>query len=263
MKSYRLSTLYTIFVLLIISSLIFSLPALAQNPATFPADQEVIPYSGNTPLSTTTPSQSLPYPVETPTLLATWQGSANSPEAPFVAGVDDRDNTAPAIWWIYTGQTDADIASFISANNARIVDMDVNTSVNPFRYTVTYVSNTGAYGSGWWYYLNVTEADLSSALSTNQARLIVLKAYDTGSETRFFAVMVPNTGADAKAWYWYYGQTVVQISALLSSLNTRLVQVNSYETTAGKRYAVVMISNTGADAKGWWWYVGASPSDHQ
>ena len=39
------------------------------------------------------------------------------------------------------------------------------------------------------------------------------------------------------------------------------MQVNSYETAAGKRYAVVMISNTGADAKGWYWYVGASPSD--
>ena len=39
------------------------------------------------------------------------------------------------------------------------------------------------------------------------------------------------------------------------------MQINSYETPAGKRYAAVMISNTGTDSKSWWWYVGATPND--
>ena len=42
--------------------------------------------------------------------------------------------------------------------------------------------------------------------------------------------MIPNTGADAKGWWWYYGQTIAQITTLWQANNARLVQVTSYET---------------------------------
>ena len=88
---------------------------------------------------------------------------SSSPDAPLVAGVDDRDNTAITTWWIYTGQTVTDIVNIVNANNARIVDLDADTSVTPIRYTVTYVANAGAYGSAWWFYVDITRATLSSA----------------------------------------------------------------------------------------------------
>jgi hypothetical protein len=265
MKRNRLQLPHRFILLFTISSLLFSQPAsaasLVQGSSTPPADQVVVSYSGNTSPAPAAPKQTLPYPVQTPTLLATWQAPANGPDAPLVAGVEDRDNTTPTTWWSYTGQTLADVLNIVNAFNARIVDLEADTSVNPIRYTVTYVENAGAYGSAWWFYVDVNAAALSSALTANNARLTVLKAYDNGSETHFFAVMVPNTGADAKGWWWYYNQTISDVTNAWQANNARLVQVNSYETAAGKRYAVVMISNTAADAKSWWWYVGASPSD--
>jgi hypothetical protein len=265
MKRNRLQLPHAVILLLTITSLLFSQPAsaanLTQSASTPQADQVVIPYSGDTSLAPAAPQQTLPYPAQSPTLLAAWQAPAGNLDAPLAGGVDDRDNTTPTGWWIYTGQTVSDVLNFVTTNNARIVDLEADTSVSPIRYTVTYVENAGVYGSAWWFYVDVDQATLSSHLTANNARLTVLKAYDNGGQTHFFAVMVPNTGADAKAWWWYYNQTVSDITTAWQTNNARLVQVNSYQTAAGKRYAVVMISNTGADANGWWWYVGASPSD--
>jgi hypothetical protein len=265
MKRNRLQKTSIFVLFVIIANLLFSLPAstaaLAQTPTASQTDQEVIPYSGSTSLTPTTTPSSLPRPVLSPTLVATWQAPVGNPGTTLVAGVDDRDNTTPTTWWIYTGQVVSDILDFVTANNARIVDLEADTSVNPIRYTATYVANAGAYGSAWWFYVDDDAATLSAHLTDNNARLTVLKAYDNGSDTHFFAVMVPNTGADAKAWWWYYGQTVSDVTNAWQANNARLVQVNSYETAAGKRYAVVMISNTGADSNSWYWYVGASPND--
>lgn len=262
MKRNRMQLTSALVLSLTIANLIFTSAAgAAQVPTAIPAGQVVVPYSGNISPAAAPASQSLPRPVLTPTLLAAWQAPAGSAAGPLAGGVDDRDNTTPTAWWIYTGQTATDVSNFLTANNARIVDLEADTTVSPFRYTVTYVENTGAYNTSWWYYLDVDAATLSADLTANDARLIVLKAYDTGTEIRFFAVMVSNTGADNKTWWWYYGQSVSDISTALTANNARLVQVNSYSTGAGTRYAVVMISNTGADARAWWWYAGASPSD--
>ncbi len=190
-------------------------------------------------------------------------GSPLSPTVPTIfTSSDDRENAAPTAWWVYSGQTVTDVVNTINNDNARIVDLSIDFSVMPRRFTVTYVQNTGAYAKSWWWYYDVDATALSTALSTNDARLISLKAYDIGGgQIRFAAVMIHNTGADAKTWWWYYNQTVPEVSSLLVTNTARLVQVNSYMTGGQTRYAVVMISNTGADAKTWWWYVDATVGD--
>lgn len=182
-----------------------------------------------------------------------------APNVPAVVNTDDRENSTPTAWWVYSGQSITDATNFINANNARIVDLYVE-STSPFRFTLTYVSNTGSYAKSWWWYVDVDAATLNSHLSANNARLISLKAFDVGSGViHFAAVMISNTGTDAKSWWWYYDQTTASATNLWQTNNARLVQVNSYVTGGQTRYAVVMISNTGADAKGWWWYVNATP----
>jgi hypothetical protein len=201
--------------------------------------------------------------------LSTFLASANAPSGilltpamPATANADDRENTTPTAWWVYSGQTAADIANTLSADNARIVDITVESLALPRRFTVTYVSNTGAYAKAWWWYYDVDETTLNNALTANTARLISLKAYDIGSgQIRFAAVMISNTGADAKGWWWYYNKTTAELTTLWQANTARIVQVNSYVTGGQTRYAAVMISNTGADAKGWWWYVNATPGD--
>ncbi len=166
-------------------------------------------------------------------------------------------NTTPTAWSWYYGVTPAQLSSLVSSNNGRIVSLQVE-QVSPLLFTVAMVSNTGSYAKGWWYYYGVTAAQLSANLSANNARLVSLDAYDSGGTTLFAAVMISNTGADAKGWWWYYGVTTSQIATLLQQNNARLVDFRSYVTGGVTRYAVVMIPNTGADAMAWWWYFGVS-----
>jgi Bacterial tandem repeat domain 1 len=106
----------------------------------------------------------------------------------------------------------------------------------------------------------VDAATLTQNLRTNNARLISLKAYDTGGgNIRFAAAMIANTGADAKAWWWYYGQSPAQLGNLANSNNARLTTLQSYTSNGQTYYAAIMISNSGADAKAWWWYYNVSP----
>ena len=72
--------------------------------------------------------------------------------------------------------------------------------------------------------------------------------------------MIPNSGVDGKAWWWYTGESISGISSLLSSNNARLIAVDPYVSGGNTYYTAIMISNTGADAKAWWWYVDASPA---
>jgi hypothetical protein len=166
-------------------------------------------------------------------------------------------NTTPTGWWWYYGVTPAQLSTLVSNNNARIVSLQVEQA-SPLLFTVAMVSNTGTHAKAWWYYYGVTGAQLSSFLSANNARLTNLDAYEVNGTTYFAAVMISNTGADAKGWWWYYGVTTAQIASLLSQNNARLVDFRSYVTGGVTRYAVVMIPNTGADARAWWWYYGVS-----
>jgi hypothetical protein len=172
---------------------------------------------------------------------------------------DDNENSTTTAWWIYTGQSVNNINNTLHNDNARIIDIAAdNTSLSSF--TVTYVQNTGSYAKQWWWYYNVDASTLTHNLQANNARLISLKAYDTGGgNARFVAAMVANTGADRKAWWWYYGQSPAQLANLAQANNARLTTLQSYASNGQTYYAAIMISNTGADAKAWWWYYNASP----
>ena len=70
--------------------------------------------------------------------------------------------------------------------------------------------------------------------------------------------LVANTGAYAKGWWWYYGQSVAQVSAALSANSARLISIAPYVVNGTTYFASVMVPNTGADAKGWYWWVGSA-----
>ena len=171
---------------------------------------------------------------------------------------DDNDNSTPTAWWIYAGQSLADIKSTLGAKQARIADIAVD---NPNAFTVTYVKNSGAFAKAWWFYVGIDAATVGANLRANNARLVSLKAYDAGGgNLRFAVVMVANTGADRKAWWWYYGKSANEVGTLSKANNARLTSLQSYNA-GGTKYAVIMIANTGADAKGWWWYYNNTPTD--
>lgn len=172
---------------------------------------------------------------------------------------DDNENSTPTAWWIYSGQSLAAITSTLNAKQARIVDIAVD---NPNAFTVTYVKNSGAYGKAWWFYVGIDAATVGANLQANNARLVSLKAYDIGGgNIRFAVVMVANSGADGKAWWWYYGKSAGEVGNLAKANNARLTSLQSYSAGGNTVYAAIMIANTGADAKGWWWYYNNTPTD--
>jgi hypothetical protein len=175
------------------------------------------------------------------------------------AALGEALNTTPTAAWWYYGQTPEQVSALVSANGARLLSLQVEQA-SPLRFTVSMVKNSGTYAKGWWWYHGVTGSQLSSYLSSNNARLVSLSPYELNGTTYFAAVMISNTGADAKGWWWYHGATAAQIGTALSTHNARLVDLESYSTSAGTRYAAVMIPNTGSDARAWWWYYGITGS---
>jgi hypothetical protein len=67
--------------------------------------------------------------------------------------------------------------------------------------------------------------------------------------------MVPNTGAQARSWWWYYGVSGATLGQLLSQNNARLIALRPYMSGGQRVFAVIMISNTGVDFSSWeYWY---------
>jgi hypothetical protein len=144
--------------------------------------------------------------------------------------VDDTENSMPTAWWTYSGQSYSDIGNTITTKNARISDIKPENSSGS-SFTVAYVQNTGSYAKQWWWYVGIDANTLTGHLKANNARLISLKAYDTGSgNIRFAAAMIANIGADAKSWWWYHGKSSADITNLLKTNNARLTALESYES---------------------------------
>jgi hypothetical protein len=221
---------------------------------------------------------SLSYPIDSPTRARTMRSASNT-GAPFAMNslvwalvicflalgrassaraADDAENTAPTAWWLESGLTAAQVSTLIKSESARIIDLKVDGSLD--HYTVTYVKNTSSYAKEWWYYMGIDAATLGNVIASTGARLTSLQAYDNGSGTTLFNItMIANTGSDAKSWWYYYGQSFSNVGALTTANNARLTALESYTTNGQTLYAVIMIANTGSDAKSWWYYANVSP----
>ncbi|MEJ0047414.1 MAG: serine hydrolase [Rhodospirillales bacterium] len=180
--------------------------------------------------------------------------------APAAADPIERVLSTPTGWLYYYGVTPAQLSTILSSGNYRIVDLQVESvSGSSPVFTVALVNNTGVYGKGWWYYYGQTTAQVSAALTANNARLISVSPYVVSGTTYYATVMVPNTNSDAKTWYWWVGSGSY-INSQLTATSTRLVDLEPFTTSSGTQYAAIAIANTGADADSWWWYLGSSLS---
>ena len=86
-----------------------------------------------------------------------------------VGPADDRQMTTPTGWATYTGVTAAQVSNLVSANGARLTDIQVDNAATP-TFTVVMVRNAGSYASGWWWYYGQTASQVSSQLAAHNAR---------------------------------------------------------------------------------------------
>ncbi len=112
--------------------------------------------------------------------------------------------------------------------------------------------------TGWWWIDNGSFQDIVDRTNLGY-RLVDLEITGTSNYT-YTASFVRNTGAYQKAYWWYVGQTVAEVNAALSANNARLIDIEPFRTSAGIRYASIMIANTGADAVASGWYTNLSTS---
>lgn len=166
---------------------------------------------------------------------------------------DDRDRTTPvARQWLT--DVSPSVMTSLQSQGWRFTDVDV-TSASPLLFSVAMVQNTGSYAKTWTFVTSANPTQLSALVSQNN-RIVDLEPYDYLGTTYFAAVLIANTGADAKAWWWWYDQTSTQVDANIASVNGRLTSFKRYTVNGQTRFATVMISNTGADARGWAYYYG-------
>ncbi|MCA8975748.1 MAG: serine hydrolase [Planctomycetes bacterium] len=149
------------------------------------------------------------------------------------------------------------------ASGLRLVDIEyrgLDLFGNP-RFDATMMRHPGALSPAWWWYYGLTGSQVSSYLSSNQARLIDLEPYaDPSGNLRFACIMQSNAGANAQSWWWYYNTSTTYLSSQVSAHNARLVDIDTYTINGTTYYSGVMVGNTGANYRPWWWYLNVTGS---
>ena len=108
--------------------------------------------------------------------------------------------------------------------------------------------------TGWYVYEHQTVTDVTNTVNTGLRPIdIIVESFSPSY--LFTVVYVVNSGSYAKTWWWYVGVDEATLNAHLSANNARLISLKAYDIGSGQiRFTAIMISNTGSDAIGWWWY---------
>ena len=144
-------------------------------------------------------------------------------------------------WWYYSELSFAGLGTKLSDNKARAIDIDSYVKGGKRYYTSVMISNKGSDAKGWWYYSNLSAAQVKQKLSQNKARLTDIEVLSSGSQGPRFTVIMEKTAGET--WWWYYGKTMDQVNELTDQNGARLIDVTPYTVKGKKRFAVVMIKN--------------------
>ncbi len=116
-------------------------------------------------------------------------------------------------------------------------------------------NSTVQTGWHWWYGLSADQ--VQQRYTQDGDRIVDVEVQGT-SPLRFAVATVHNSGVYARGWYWYYGLTAGQLKAKIAEKKARLIDLETYVSGGQRRFAVVMVVNSGEAAKNWHWYHGVS-----
>lgn len=184
-------------------------------------------------------------------LAAIWLGAANRTLA-------ETSQTEPTAWWWYHGVSGEFISQAIANDNARIVDLEVEGTA-PYRFSAAMVKNEGVHAKAWWWYYGLTLDGLFNLLQQHQARILDLEVYLVDGQQRLAVVLVPNTGTQGKAWWFYYNVQPDFIAQKINETGGRIIDLDTYVVGNTRYHSMVLIANQGEDAKSWWYYYNVTP----
>jgi hypothetical protein len=180
--------------------------------------------------------------------------------SPTFSSVQDNECTTGPGWWVCFNVTPAQITELTETQNVRITQLRIQSISIP-TFSVILVPNAGAFASEWWWWWGQDANTVGKLLSVAPGRrLLSIDPYWTSGGLRFAVVMVPNVGVHDKAWWWFFGYDGPTVQNLTEQNNARLIELRPYIDGGKKVFAVVMVSNTGADEKQWQWWYGESIS---
>lgn len=172
---------------------------------------------------------------------------------------DDHSINTPTEWWTYANQSAQEVTERLQYHGARITGLEVQavTGSGEPRFTVRLVANTGAYAvSGWSWHYNQSPAQITALINANTARLIDIERYDRGGgQIRYAVVLVPNSGAAARAWSYLLGVTKAQITEHIARSGHRPIDLDAYGLGSARRHNAIFVANAGADLKAYEWDV--------
>nr|MBA3748477.1 serine hydrolase [Solirubrobacterales bacterium] len=111
--------------------------------------------------------------------------------------------------------------------------------------------------TGWHWWHGLSAAQVEERYKQDGDRIIDIEVQGT-SPLRFAVATVHNSGVYARGWYWYHGLTATQLKAKIAENKARLIDLETYVSGGQRRFAAVMVVNSGDAAKNWHWYFGVS-----
>ena len=170
-----------------------------------------------------------------------------SPETFTATMVADSGAYKVASWSWGVDQTSAQITA-LKPGGWRLIDLYPYQSTSGEEYTYVAVANSGASTRSWWYDVDTDPTTIQNDLNSNGARLEEVRSYLIGGTEHYSAIMVAQSGIDAKNWTWTLNSSVTYIQNLLNSYHYRLI---SLEPNPLGGYDAVLVQSYGET---WWWY---------
>jgi hypothetical protein len=182
--------------------------------------------------------------------------------APAAHAQADRLRSQTTAWGYLYGASTADISDQVD-NDYRPISI---SRIAPSQYDTVLVANSGAYSvTNATVHYNLTEAQLSSALSVGGRRILDLEPYENSlGQIVFNAIAVPNSGSTAASgWAWLYNLTAADVSTfVVQNPSLRLIDIDAYTDSGVTRYAIVAVTNSGNNqVSSWIFDADASESD--
>ncbi|MEL6430572.1 MAG: serine hydrolase [Planctomycetota bacterium] len=160
-------------------------------------------------------------------------------------------------WWWYFDQTASQVDALLSANSARLIDVEPYVVNNQVRYAVVMIPNSGSDSavSGWEP--SLSQSQLVDFVNNNPTRRIIdVQPYAFFGVKRYAITWVLNSGSQQSGWWIYVDQTSSQVAARLATNNARLIDIE-HEPFTG-RLSVIMVPN---DGNAWHWFLGVQQAD--
>jgi hypothetical protein len=147
-----------------------------------------------------------------------------------------------ASWGRHYNVSLATISDYLTNNpNERLLDLDRYTINGNVEYAAIYIHNTGDHARSWWWYYNITAAQVASFLNTNDAMLTEI---ERGSSAGTYDVIMERRPGGNPHWWWYYNIDNATLDAALSQNGARLVDLKRTSVGGSYRYEAVLVNNS-------------------